>query len=145
MPQNVPTISKCPNYLKMSQLSQNVLTISDCPNYLKISQLTISKCLNFHQRVNLRAESYFSWKKTGLCENMWDDWIYAKLCGKSLKCAVNTKLCRKLRKMTNCAIPYTPHLNVAPGSVTKISLVCTGCLGSHNSPIKWMSFVPSCM
>ena len=29
------------------------------------------------------------------------------------KCAVNTKLCGKLRKMTNCAIPHPPHLNVA--------------------------------
>ena len=57
--QNVQTISKFPNYLKISQLSQNVQTISKCPNYLKISQLTILKCPNFHQRVNLRAEPNF--------------------------------------------------------------------------------------
>lgn len=30
------------------------------------------------------------------------------------KCAVNTKLCEKLRKMKNCAIPHPPHLNIAP-------------------------------
>ena len=30
------------------------------------------------------------------------------------KCAVSTKLCEKLRKMSSCAIPHPPHLNVAP-------------------------------
>ena len=40
--QNVPTISKRPNYLMTSQL-----TISKRPSYLKMSQLMISKCPNF--------------------------------------------------------------------------------------------------
>ena len=41
--QNVPTISKCPNNLKISQL-----TISKCPgNYLKMCQLTISEFPKF--------------------------------------------------------------------------------------------------
>ena len=30
------------------------------------------------------------------------------------QCAVNTKLCGKLRKMRNWAIPHPPHRNVAP-------------------------------
>ena len=42
---------------KSYDLSQNVPTISKCPNYLKMSQLIISKCPNFHQMVNLCAES----------------------------------------------------------------------------------------
>ena len=32
--QNAPTISKCPNYRKISQLSQNVPTISKYPKFL---------------------------------------------------------------------------------------------------------------
>ena len=75
--QNVPTILKCLNYLKISQLSQNVPTILKCPKYLKMSQLTNTKWPNFQQRVNFHAE-----KKSGLCGNMRDDLIYAKLCGK---------------------------------------------------------------
>ena len=39
------------------------------------------------------------------------------LCGKCSnmrRCTVKTKFCGKLRKMTNCAIPHPPHLNIAP-------------------------------
>ena len=92
----------------MSQLSQNVPT-----HYLKISELP--------PEGKFACRNKYSWRiiplaKSGLCGNMRNDWIYAKLCGKyqnMRKCAVNMKLCEKLRKMTNCAISHPPHMNVA--------------------------------
>ena len=97
--QNVPTISECPNYLKMSQLY-----ISKCPKYLKMSQLAISKCSNFQQRINF-MKKYSLDKNQGcaeICEmtefmqNYAVMLKYAKMCSKHQivrKVAENVKLC----------------------------------------------------
>ena len=86
------TLSKCPNYLKMSQLSQNMPTISKCPNLLAQNVPTDGK--------------YAGW--LNLCEIMRKMLKYTKMCSKQ------QIICEKLGKMTNCAIPQPLHLNVAP-------------------------------
>ena len=94
----------------MSQLSQNVPI-----HYFKMSQLPPEG--RFACRIK------FSWRIIPLTKIriVRDDWFYAKLCEKCYnnftmrKCAWNAKLCIKLQKMINCAIPHPPRLNVAPG------------------------------
>ena len=82
--QSVRTISKCPNYLKMSQLSHNVPT-----HYFKLSQLPREgkfACTNkLSWRIipltNIRiVRKYASW--LSLCEIMREILKYAKMCGK---------------------------------------------------------------
>ena len=73
----------------MSQLSKNVPNISKCSNYLKMSQLAISKCSNFHQRVNFMKKYYLDknqdcaeiCKMTEFMQNYAENLKYVKMCG----------------------------------------------------------------
>ena len=82
---NVPTILKCPNYLKMSQLSQNVPT-KDLKMYQLPPKSNFTCIINISESIFHLAKIRFLRKYAGwlnLCEIVWEILNYAKRRGKS--------------------------------------------------------------
>ena len=101
--QNVPTISKFPNHLKMSQLSQSFPTIWKCPNYFKMSQLSQNVPIHYFKifqrppEGNFACRIKFSWRIIPLTK-IKIVWKYARwmnLCEIIRKMLKYAKMCGK--------------------------------------------------